>query len=267
MKIKELNNKNMKASVLIINYNNKKFIQRCLNSVMCQTYKNFEVIFFDDNSSDSSLDELKKFKNIKVIHNKKNGKHGSFNQINGYQKAFKKSNGDIIFFLDSDDYFFKNKLSIIMNKFKNNNSLDIIFDLPVIHKKNGKVKKKIPFEIIKNYWPYFPPQSCISIRRSLMSKIFSSVNFKIYPDIWLDFRIAIFAKYIANKFFVFNKNLTCYYQSNNSESSKFKFLGKTWWFRRKQAHNYIKFFFKNNSICYKKNFDYYLTYAVNFCIK
>jgi hypothetical protein len=50
-----------------------------------------------------------------------------------------------------------------MNKFKNNNSLDIIFDLPVIHKKNGKVKKKIPFEIIKNYWPYFPPQSCISI--------------------------------------------------------------------------------------------------------
>ena len=79
MKIKELNNKNMKASVLIINYNNKKYIQRCINSIMCQTYKNFEIIFFDDNSSDSSLEELKKFRNIKVIHNKKNSKHGSFN--------------------------------------------------------------------------------------------------------------------------------------------------------------------------------------------
>ena len=54
----------MKASVVIANYNNAKFIDDCINSLISQTYKNIEIIFFDDNSKDNSIETIKKFDNI-----------------------------------------------------------------------------------------------------------------------------------------------------------------------------------------------------------
>ena len=54
----------MRASVVIANYNNAKFIPDCINSLKSQTYNNIEVIFFDDNSTDSSLEVIEKFENV-----------------------------------------------------------------------------------------------------------------------------------------------------------------------------------------------------------
>ena len=89
----------MKASILIANYNNNKFIEECINSLINQTYKNIEIIFFDDKSSDTSIEVVKKFKNVKLIINKEDKKSsGCYNQINSYKKALKESSGDIIFF-------------------------------------------------------------------------------------------------------------------------------------------------------------------------
>ena len=44
----------IKASVLIVNYNNSKYIKKCINSVLNQNYPNVEIIFLDDESNDSS---------------------------------------------------------------------------------------------------------------------------------------------------------------------------------------------------------------------
>ena len=52
----------IKASVLIVNYNNSKYIKKCINSVLNQNYPNVEIIFLDDESNDSSLNEIKSFK-------------------------------------------------------------------------------------------------------------------------------------------------------------------------------------------------------------
>ena len=112
-------------------------------------------------------------------------------------------------------------------------------------------------------WPYIPPQSCISIRRNLFSKILKKVNFKKFPDIWMDFRFAIYLIYLSRNFFIYEKNLTYYRQSLNTESSKFKYLSIPWWKRRMQAHEYIKYFFTNNKVKYKKNIDFYLTRIIN----
>ena len=49
------------VSVLIANYNSSSYIQQCINSLNSQTYKNLEIIFFDDNSSDNSLEIIKNF--------------------------------------------------------------------------------------------------------------------------------------------------------------------------------------------------------------
>ena len=67
----EKNFEKIKASVLIANFNNQKYINECLRSLLNQTYKNFEIIFHDDNSNDESIINIKKYKNVKIIENKK----------------------------------------------------------------------------------------------------------------------------------------------------------------------------------------------------
>ena len=251
--------RNIKVSVLIANYNNSKYINNCITSLKKQTHKNFEIIFFDDNSSDDSLKVIKKFTKIKIIKNKKKKKYGSFNQINAYKKAISKSTGDIIFFLDSDDFFHKDKISIVIEEFKKNKDKEVIFDLPfkIIQKKITRQNFKI--KILNNYWPYFPPQSCITIRKKNLKKMMTSIDFDLYPDIWMDFRIAMYAKYILKNFYILKKNLTFYRVTDSNISSKFRFLSVEWWIRRLQAHAYVKYYFLNNKIKYKINLDYLLT--------
>ena len=58
---------NPKVSILIANYNNEIFISECINSLRKQTYKNIEIIFFDDFSKDDSIDRVKDFKEVKII--------------------------------------------------------------------------------------------------------------------------------------------------------------------------------------------------------
>ena len=95
----------MKASVLIANFNGENFIDQCIQSLKNQSFSDFEIIFFDDCSTDSSLKIVKKYKNLKIIENKNRSSVGAFNQINAYKRAFQKSTGDIIFTLDSDDFY------------------------------------------------------------------------------------------------------------------------------------------------------------------
>ena len=251
--------KNIKASILIANYNNQKYIDACLKSLFKQNYKNYEIIFHDDSSTDNSIKEVKKYKNIKIIVNKNKSKHGSINQIKAYKRAFNYSNGEIIFLLDSDDYFSSNKIKRVLECFNKNKSTNVIFDLPIeIFKKDKKIIKDKK-RIIKNFWPYIPPQSCIAIRRKKFKFIMNKIEINKFFDTWMDFRIAIYSIYFEENFFILKKNLTNYRRGINSASSKFKFLSNNWWLRRMEAHNYIKFFFNKNKIIYKKNFDYYLT--------
>ena len=111
--------KEPKVSIIVVNYNNAKYLDNCVNSVLNQSYKNKEIIVVDDKSQDNSIDILKKYKRkIKVIRNDKKTSNGSYNQINSCYKGFIKSKGEYLFFLDSDDYFKKKKIEIVINEFK-----------------------------------------------------------------------------------------------------------------------------------------------------
>ena len=108
-------------SILITNYNKSKFLKKNILSVVNQEYGNYEIIMFDDNSNDNSLEIIKKFKKIKLIkNNKKKDISPAINQINGIKKSFSISKGNIICLMDSDDYFKKNKLQEINNFFEQN---------------------------------------------------------------------------------------------------------------------------------------------------
>ncbi|MDA7572649.1 glycosyltransferase [Candidatus Pelagibacter sp.] len=257
---------NPKVSILIANYNNEKFISECINSLRKQTYKNLEIIFFDDFSKDNSVLEIKNFNEVKVIQNIEKTENGSFNQIKAFEEAQKLSQGEIVLLLDSDDYFEETKVEEIVNFFNDNKDAQIVFDYPIITNTKKKLHIKNKTKLIKNFWPYIHPTSCISIKSSTFNEIIKTVSIKLYPDIWLDFRLCIYSKYILKSMYIINKNLTYYRQIDTNVSSRFKFLSNNWWKRRMEAHNYLIYFFKKQNIKHKKNLDYFFTKIYNLFI-
>jgi glycosyltransferase involved in cell wall biosynthesis len=254
-----------KASVIIANYNNAKYLRNCINSILNQSYKNIEIIAVDDKSEDSSLEVLKKYKKkIKVIKNRKKTSKGSYNQINSYYKGFIKSKGKYIFFLDSDDYFKKKKIELVIKEFENNENLDLIFDLPILKFRDKEIKKKFKQKkFVISSWPRFSPQSCISIKKKLAKEIFKILKLKKFETIWLDFRIAVYYFLKNKQIYIFKKYLTYYRQLNNSASKDYKILNKNWWYRRKQAHEFVSFLNKKLKLKDKMNFDKIMTNIVN----
>ena len=102
-------------SILITNFNKDKFLKKTLSSIVNQNFKNYEIILFDDASTDNSLAIIKKFKKVKLIKNlnANSSKSPPLNQVKGIIEAFKLSKGNIVCLLDSDDIFTKNKLKRI----------------------------------------------------------------------------------------------------------------------------------------------------------
>ena len=81
------------VSILVDNFNKARFVSRCLDSLLVQNFKNFEVIFVDDRSTDNSIDIAKKYEkklDIKIIQTSKKSKYGCYNQMNCFLEAFKK---------------------------------------------------------------------------------------------------------------------------------------------------------------------------------
>lgn len=83
-------------------YNTEKYVDKCINSIACQTYKNLEIILVDDGSTDSSpaiCDEWARRDNrIKVIHKENGGQSSARN------RGLDIASGEYIGFVDSDDY-------------------------------------------------------------------------------------------------------------------------------------------------------------------
>ena len=90
------------VSVIMPAYNGEKYIGRAIQSVLHQTYRNFELIIVDDKSTDNTLGEIKRISDsrIKLIKNKKN--HGIAYSTN---LAIASSNGKYIALLDDDEAF------------------------------------------------------------------------------------------------------------------------------------------------------------------
>ena len=127
-----------KFSIIIPNYNNAKWLDKCLNSVLNQTYKNYEIIFIDDMSEDNSLEIVNKLlktphKVLKVPYKKYNG--GTRNI--GIMEA----TGDYIVCIDSDDWLKnENVLKDINDNLEDEDVMFLGFDLF-----NGQEEGLFPF--------------------------------------------------------------------------------------------------------------------------
>ena len=126
-----------KVDIIMPNYNKSEFLNEAINSVLSQSYKNWTLYIIDDNSSDISskiLQKYRKNKRIKIFFLEKN-RGPSFCRNFG----LKKSNSKFIAFLDSDDYWKKNKLKNQINfMIKKNYPFTFTDYIPILQTRNYK---------------------------------------------------------------------------------------------------------------------------------
>ena len=106
---------NPTISVIIPTYNRANFLTQSIPSVLNQTYRNFEIIIVDDNSTDNTVEVLENYddKRIKYIKNNENRGVGS-----ARNQGIKIARGEYITFLDSDDTLLSPKFEKQLNKFE-----------------------------------------------------------------------------------------------------------------------------------------------------
>ena len=122
--------RNYKISIITVTKNSEKFLNQNILSVSSQQYKNFEHIIVDGNSKDKTLKIIKLHKKkVKFIRNKND--KGLYHAMN---VGIKKSSGDIIGILNSDDIYYKNTLKIVNKYFNKYKDLDFLFGSVYKHK-------------------------------------------------------------------------------------------------------------------------------------
>ena len=151
----------MKISIITISFNAKATIEKTLQSVANQLYKNIEHIIVDGGSKDNTLEICNSFPHVsKIISEPDKGVYDAFN------KGLKLATGDIIGFLNADDIFFnENSVQEIAKAFSENKTHIVYGNLDYINE-NGKVIRNWisrPYEIslIKKAWmPAHPTFYC-----------------------------------------------------------------------------------------------------------
>ena len=131
-----------KISIIIPVYNSEKYLDKLLESIISQTYKNYEIILIDDGSTDNSLQKIKSYEKennfIKYLSIKNSGPGVA------RKKGFEISTGDILIFVDSDDFIPNKKVFQRIIEIYEKEKFDILlFNVKVI--KNGQEIIASPF--------------------------------------------------------------------------------------------------------------------------
>ena len=222
-----MKNKKPLVSVIINCFNGEKFLEEALNSVINQTYKNWEIIFWDNQSTDKSIQILKRYlrPNIRYFYAKKFTQLGEAREL-----AFAKSKGDWIAFLDCDDIWYLNKLKEQIDIVTNyNGNLGLVYSKCEIFCDVIKNKKKLfrrkaiqPFKgnlqslkINKELFNgNFIPFPSILYKKQAIIDAGKFSCYKFSPDYYLNLYISLnYEVYGLNK-------ILCLYRFHDSNLSK-----------------------------------------------
>lgn len=138
------NMQNPLVSVIIVNYNWKKWLEKCISSLLNQTYKDFEIIFVDNASNDDSIEYMKNIfydDRIKIIESKENSWFAWWNNL-----GIINSKWDYILLLNNDTWVKNDFLENFIKNF-NESDLDILWVTEKMYdwSNNGNITNKIDF--------------------------------------------------------------------------------------------------------------------------
>jgi len=226
----------MKFSIVIPVFNSAPFILRCMNSLIVQSFKDFEVIIINDGSTDDSLNLIENFKllhhhlNLSIVSQANKGRSSARNI------GIAKSRGEFVCFLDADDEFKPNHLYFFNTAIEKNPHIDCFFaDSEVVreddlwNKYDGYLarllQRGVYWEKKENYVYFdqnFPrmlvkgsliPMCSTAIRKKvfIQDKCFNE-NFSIAEDFELWFRLSFKYKFLA----IDEKLSTVHHHQDNS---------------------------------------------------
>ena len=199
------------VTVYITNYNYGKFIKKAINSVLNQTFKNYELIIIDDGSKDKSVEIIKEFqnkKNIKIIYQKNKGLVVSNNL------ALRLSKAKYIMRLDSDDWLDPHALEIMSNILERDKRISLVFPDYYEVDKNGKILRQMRRHNFKKVKLFDQPAhgACTMIRKENLLDIGGydeEFNCQDGYYLWLKF---------IKKYVVRNVNLPLFYYRQHEKS-------------------------------------------------
>ncbi len=245
---------NIIVSVIIPVYNVEKFIDKCINSVINQTYTQLDILIIDDGSTDNSSNIVDNYaskdKRIRVFHKANGGISSARNY--GLDKAI----GDYILFVDSDDYIEENMIESMLKAITNADADDAI----CLEEKDDMqmFKNDIYIEILRD-----------KIGSQLWRHLFkaSLFNEARYPLNRYAEDMMVICKILYHKKIVFvPKKLYHYYQANVtsvSNNKKYKFKNCI---DRAVAFSDRYIFIKNKDDIDNETKDIVLSRAADFCL-
>jgi len=183
------------VSILISNYNYATYLGQAIESVLAQTYENFEVVICDDGSTDFSREILERFRaqdsRIKTIYQANGGQSLALNA------AFSASSGEIICLLDADDVFMRDKVRLVVDALAGAPDSGFAVNRMLLVDKASKCLTEMPsLYDLPSGWqgpslgsrgprilPGLPPTSGLSLRRSAANVFFPlPAALKAYSD-------------------------------------------------------------------------------------
>ena len=201
-----------KISIIMSCYNHDKFVIDAINSVLNQSFKDFEFLIIDDNSTDKTFEIVNSFKDprIKAFRNEKN-----FGMVFNTNSLIKKSIGEYIAIINSDDSWLPEKLQKQFDFLENNVDYGACFTVANIIDEDNKIIKNSIQESLKylefdrfgflNYFFFYNNPLCypsVLIRKNILDKtgLFNTAFIILLDiDMWLRICLAGFEIKILNE--------------------------------------------------------------------
>lgn len=130
------------VSIIIPNYNHANYLDLRIQTVLNQTYKNFEVIILDDKSTDNSLEIINKYKNNPHVSNIVINNENSGSTFKQWDKGIKLAKGELIWIAESDDYNELTFLEELIKEWENHKDVILAFSLYVPFYNNECIRYK-----------------------------------------------------------------------------------------------------------------------------
>ncbi len=136
-------NSSLSASIIISSYNYGRYLRETIDSCLDQTYPEVEVIVVDDGSTDNSRELIRSYGDRIMAVFKKNGGHASALNL-----GFKKSRGDVVIFLDSDDALMPTAVEECVDLFKDKEVSTVRWQMWTMDSSSRVMAKRVPPDII-----------------------------------------------------------------------------------------------------------------------
>ena len=170
-----------KFSIIIPVYNVKEYLEKCLESIVNQSFKDFEVICVNDGSTDNSLKILQKYaekdKRFKVLNQENQGQGVARNN------ALKIANGEYILFVDPDDFIEFDMLEVLKERLDVQN-IDVAFFDYQIFGENTKTKIVRFMDEMKNNFNLNIDDNFIFNWQELVKNNFSSISMMVWNKVY-----------------------------------------------------------------------------------